>query len=97
MSLKGMQLLSSVVLERNKTFPIWIPIGESDVISAEAKTVWMTIEGSLGDSPYWVRSGIALSVSDANEKTLLLETISQKTDPDRILKEQEKSKVSFVF
>lgn len=101
-SLNGIQILSPRILEKNKPFELWIPIkGQDDNVLALAQTAWIQIEDSLGDSPYWIRSGLRLSFNKAKDRDLYRDMISQKTyiktPMEHAVFEEPGSKVGFVL
>jgi hypothetical protein len=97
LSLKGVQLLTSVVPEPEKPFDIWIPVDDHEVVAARGRVVWMSIEDTYADSPYWLRVGVNLTFRDRVSRDLLAGTIARKTDVELAQKTQESSKVGFVF
>jgi hypothetical protein len=96
-SLRGMQILSPAILERKRPFEIWIPLKGTDVVPATAKVEWMALEDSLGDSPYWVRSGVSLTFRTPEERRRFADAVLARAQVDRVRVEQETSKVGFVF
>ena len=92
-----MQILSSTILEPRKKFEVWIPVEGSTIIPAVAKTEWMVVEETFGDSPYWVRGGLSLAFRNDEDRRLIAEEIRRRSKTDRVRQEQENSKVGFVF
>ena len=96
-SLRGIQILSTTVPEQKKSFDLWIPLDGDDVIHAKARTAWIEIEDSLGDSPYWIRTGLELTFSNLKERKLLAEALFHKTRSDRVRLEEATSKTAYIF
>ncbi len=96
-SLKGMQLLSPVILEQKKKFEVWIPLDGTTILPAVARTQWMAVEDTLGDSPYWVRAGLSLAFQNDGHRRLFAQAVLKRVDLGPIRKEQEASKVGVVF
>ncbi len=96
-SLHGMQILSTTVPDPKRKFEVWIPLGGSMIVPATAHTQWVALEDGLGDSPYWVRSGVSLTFRNGEERRLFVDTVLKRANLDRIRREQEASKVGFVF
>lgn len=96
-SLKGLQLLSSAILEQKKKFEVWIPLDGTTTVPAVARTEWMAVEDTLGDSPYWIRAGLSLAFQDDDHRRLFAQAVLKRMDLGPARKEQEVSKVGFVF
>ena len=92
-----MQILSPAILDAKRKFEVWIPLGGSTVIPANAQVEWMALEDTLGDSPYWVRSGVSLTFRNTEDRRLFVNTVLARASVDRVRCEQETSKVGFVF
>ena len=95
--LRGVQILTSAIPERQKTFDIWIPLVGDDVVPAKARTAWMRIEDTLGDNRYWLQTGLELLIEDPADRRRLAETIRRRAQAERTRSEPETSKVGFVF
>jgi hypothetical protein len=97
LSLRGMQVLSPTIFDQKKKFEVWIPLEGVMVVPAMAKTEWMSVEDTFGDSAYWIVGGLSLTFRNDEERRLYAETILKHANLDRVRKEQETSKVGFVF
>jgi hypothetical protein len=97
LSLRGINLWSPTLWERKKKFEVWIPLDGSTIIPAVAKTEWMTVEDELGDSPFWIRSGLSLTFRNSDDRRAFTDAFLRRADLDRVTKEQETSKIGFVF
>lgn len=97
LSLRGAQLLTSVVPETEKPFVIWIPVEGERVVRATAQVVWTAVEDLLGDSPYWVRTGVTLRFDDRESREAVASAIARRSSVERSAREQEISKIGFVF
>lgn len=101
LSVSGLQVLTPVILERYRQFPIWIPLwkgmDEGGVAEAQAKVAWFAIEDTLGDSPFWIRAGLRLTFSKENDRDLFFGTLSQRLSADQSIGESLNSKVGFIF
>lgn len=96
-SLRGLQLLSPTILEAKRKFEVWLTLDSSTVIPATANTEWMQLEDNFADSPYWVRSGVSLAFRSLDERRLFVDTVLKRASLDRVRREQDASKVGFVF
>ncbi len=96
-SLRGLQLLSPIVLEKRTPFELWVCVEGNEMIPATAETAWMSLEDSLGDSPYWIRSGVTLIFKSHADRDLVAQAILKRANVDRIMLEQTESRIGFVF
>ncbi len=87
----------SVIPDPDKPFDIWIPLNDQEIVSAQGRVIWMALEDTYADSPYWLRVGMNLTCEDQAARKLLADAVSRKSHTERILREQENSKISFVF
>jgi hypothetical protein len=97
LSLRGMQILTPTVPDPKRRFEVWIPLEGSTVVPAIAHTEWMEVEDNLADSPYWIRSGVSLTFRNESDRRLYVDTVLKRANVDRIRREQEASKIGFVF
>ncbi len=97
LSLRGVQLLLSVVPDPAKPFDIWIPVDDQEIVAARGRIVWMALEDTFADSPYWLRVGVNLTCESREARKLLASTIARKTDTESALRDREEAKIGFVF
>jgi hypothetical protein len=95
--MRGALLLTNVIPETRKPFPVWIPLGDDRVLSASAQTAWTGIEDTLGDSAYWVKLGVTLTYHHQEDRAALAEVVARKTNRDIALREFETHKIGYIF
>jgi len=96
-SVRGMKLLTPVVPDRTRPMDVWIPLEDDDVVHAKASVVWVEVEDALGDSPYWIRTGITLTIRKKGDRKRFLKLIARKSHTEQSKLEEADSKVGYVF
>ncbi len=97
LSLRGVSMLSSSILESVKPFEIWLPLDEEEMVSALAKLAWVSLEDNLGDSPYWIRGGLALTFRLKRDHDMVLDLISDRSKADIVEREESRHKIGFAI
>ena len=97
MSIRGMQVLSSVILEKGRVFDMWIPLDDQMVVKAKARVRWTQLEDTLGDSPYWIRAGISLAYNKGDDRKILSNVVADKAKLEPVLRQEAESKIGYVF
>ena len=97
-STRGVRILSTVLLDPLQTFPIWIAVKGKDVVSANARVSWMRVEDMLGDSPYWIATGLRLSFTRPSDQEIISEIVASRTNLTKGgVGQQVDSKIGYVF
>lgn len=72
MSIQGISLLSSSLLQVGEQVTLWLcDQNEQELIRLQAEVMWTEIDELYGDSPYWLRTGLKFHETDATTRSAL--------------------------
>lgn len=96
-SLRGLQILTTVILDTKRPIDLWVPVYGQDVIRANARVQWVEIEADLGDSPYWIRSGLSITLQNVEDRQKLASAIAERETRTPWMISEAGTKIGFVF
>jgi hypothetical protein len=97
LSLRGLQFLASSVPDLNREFDIWIPTHNEDVVHARARLKWTALEVTFSDSPYWIRCGVEVIYINAADRKIISKLVEKKASQERSSRENQLTKIGYIF
>jgi len=97
LSQKGVQILTSNILDPHRFIEVWIPGQDDEILRARAKVKWTSLEDTFFDNPYWLRCGLELIFDDKLDRIKIAKIIEQKAKYDRTDREGVTTKIGYIF